>query len=84
MASFLHRPPTIAIRCRSDAERWGRRRRAVATTGTRGEGRSPPVVENNFVSAGIGIGLEGDGNDPLKGFIVVGVIVAATVFLPPI
>ena len=39
------------------------------------------IVENNCVSAGICIGHEGDGSNPFKGFIVIGVITATTVFL---
>ena len=39
------------------------------------------VLDNNFVSASIGIRHEGDGNNPVKGFIVVGAIAAATVAL---
>ena len=38
---------------------------------------------NNFVSAGIGIGQEGGSSNPFKGFNVIGVFAAATVFLPP-
>jgi hypothetical protein len=32
----------------------------------------------------MGIGHEGDGSNPFKGFIVACVIAAATVFLPPL
>jgi hypothetical protein len=39
------------------------------------------IVDNNFVSAGICIGHEGDGSNPFTGFIVIGVITATTVFL---
>ena len=41
------------------------------------------VLDNNFVSTGISIGQEGGSSNPFKGFNVVGVIAAATVFLPP-